>query len=135
MVDCTLRGRRVLVVEDEYMLADELAAELTGAGAIVLGPAGTVERALSIVNAELWIDGAILDANLRGTMVFPVADRLVERGVPFIFATGYDTAVFPPRFAQAARYAKPVDLSLVTQAIGRMNNQVSGAGPAKGRPS
>lgn len=127
MADRTLRGCRVLVVEDEYMLADELVTELMAEGAIVVGPAGSVERALQVAGAEPWIDGAILDANIRGTMVFPVADLLRERGVPFIFATGYDTTIFPPRFAQAARCGKPVDLKLVTQAIGRMIAPVSGS--------
>lgn len=120
MADCTLRHCRVLVVEDEYMLADELENELLHAGAIVLGPVGTLEDALSIVAAEANMDGAILDANLRGEMVFPVADLLLERGVPFVFITGYDNSVFPARFERIVRCEKPVNMKRVTQTIGRV---------------
>lgn len=68
MPDRTLRDCRVLVVEDEYMLADELEMELADAGAAVLGPVGAIEDAIAIIEAEAEIDGAILDANLGGEM-------------------------------------------------------------------
>jgi DNA-binding NtrC family response regulator len=117
MPDRTLHGRRVLVVEDEYLLADELVMELAGAGAVVLGPAGTIEDAFAIIDAERHIDGAILDTNLRGEAVFSAADLLLERGVPFVFTTGYDASVFPPRFRHIVRCEKPVNMARVTQAI------------------
>lgn len=120
MPDLTLRHCRVLVVEDEYMLADELRLELAEAGATVLGPVGTVKDAVAIIEAEADMDGAILDANLRGEMAFPVADLLMERGVPLVFTTGYDSAVFPARFEHIVRCEKPVSMKRVTQAIGRV---------------
>lgn len=120
MPDRTLQDCRVLVVEDEYLLADELETELAGAGAAVLGPVGTVQDAIACIEAEATIDGAILDANLRGEMVFPAADLLLERGVPFVFTTGYDASVFPPRFGHIVRCEKPVNMKLVTRAIGRV---------------
>ena len=120
MSDHTLRDCRVLVVEDEYMLAEELANELSDAGARVLGPVGTIEDALAIIEAEPEMDGAILDANLRGEMVFPAADLLLDRGTPFVFTTGYDASVFPPRFDHIVRCEKPINLRRVTQAIGRV---------------
>ncbi|MCC2976651.1 response regulator [Sphingomonas sp. PL-96] len=89
MPEATLRGCRVLVVEDEYMLADELQMELSDAEVIVLGPIGTLEDALDLIRSEPHIDGAILDVNLRGEMASPAADLLIERGVPFVFTTGY----------------------------------------------
>ena len=120
MSDRTLCDCRVLVVEDEYMLADELETELADAGAIVLGPAATIEDAMAIIEAEPGMDGAILDANLRGEMVFPAADLLLGRGVPFVFTTGYDASVFPARFDHILRCEKPINMRRVTQAIGRV---------------
>ena len=120
MTDRTLRDCRVLVAEDEYMLADELRTELGAADAIVLGPAATIEDALALVRSEPEIDGAILDVNLRGEMIFPVADALVERGVPFLFTTGYDASVIPKRFKDTVRCEKPIIMQKVTQAIGRV---------------
>ena len=79
MPDRDLRDCRVLVVEDEYMLADELEMELVDAGATVLGPVGTVGEAMAMIEAEAEIDGAVLDVNLRGKMAFPAADLLFVR--------------------------------------------------------
>src|SRR3712207_5255758 len=86
----TFRGRRVLVVEDEYLLAEDLRDELEGEGAIVLGPVPSVAEALELLRSGPKPYMAIVDINLQGEMVWPVADRLREMGVPFIFATGYD---------------------------------------------
>ncbi len=119
MTEPILRDCRILVVEDEYVLADELRAELGEVGAIVLGPAGTLAQALDLIRSGEQIDGAVLDVNLRGERVFPAADLLVERGVPFVFTTGYDESVIPARFAHVIRCRKPVDISSIIQAIGR----------------
>lgn len=119
MADRSLRGCRILVAEDEYMLADDLCAELANAGAIVVGPAGTVEDVLELARSEPDLDGAILDINMRGEMVFPVAETLMERGVPFVFTTGYDASAIPPRFDRVVRCEKPIDLGKVAQALGR----------------
>jgi CheY-like chemotaxis protein len=107
MVEQTLEGRRVLVVEDEYLLADDLTHALEQAGAAVLGPVPGIEEALALIAAETQIDAAVLDVNLRGEMVFPVADALVARGIPFAFATGYDEWALPDRFAAIPRLEKP----------------------------
>ncbi len=87
-----LLGRRVLVVEDEAILAMMVEDELLGAGARVIGPAATLDDALRLVEAAAGdggLDAAVLDLNLQGETAVPVADRLAARGVPFLFATGY----------------------------------------------
>lgn len=120
MSDSSLRGCRVLVVEDEYLLAIELEFHLAEAGAIVLGPAGTMEDAVAIIDAEPAIDGAILDVNLGGETRFTAADMLLTRGVPFLFTTGYDGSIFPPRFADIVRCEKPITVKRVTEVIDRL---------------
>lgn len=108
MAEQALGGMRILVVEDEYLLADDLRDELIDAGAQVLGPVPSVADAQALIAAEARIDAAVLDINLRGEMVFPVADQLTGRGVPFAFATGYDEWALPDRFAGAPRVEKPL---------------------------
>ena len=82
-------GRRVLMVEDEMIVAWLLEDMLTDLGCAVIGPAGNVNQALAIIEAEL-IDVAVLDINLNGQLSYPIADALGARGVPFVFVTGYD---------------------------------------------
>ena len=86
---------------------------------MVIGPAATLADALDLIRAEEQIDGAILDVNLRGEMAYPAADLLIERGVPFVFTTGYDSSAVPARFADVVRCEKPISIRRVTEAIGR----------------
>lgn len=118
MVD-GLKGRRVLIVEDEYLLAEDLRLTLERFGAEVVGPVPSVGEAMATVADHPELDGAVLDMNLRGTMVFPVADLLVARGVPFFFTTGYSLSALPDRFASVQRFDKPFDPDLVAEALGR----------------
>lgn len=120
MPERTLRGCRILVVEDEYLLADELRTELDEAGAIVLGPAGALDDALALIRSEQEIDGAVLDVNLAGEPVYPAADLLMERQVPLVFTTGYDASALPSRFGQVVRCEKPINMKLIARAIGRV---------------
>jgi DNA-binding response OmpR family regulator len=119
MPDGTVRNRRVLVAEDEFMLADELQFELEDAGATVLGPAGALADAIALIKAEKHIDEAILDANLGGDMVFPAADLLIERGVPIVFTTGYHPSIIPARFNTMPLVEKPINIRRVFAAIGQ----------------
>jgi CheY-like chemotaxis protein len=82
-------GRRILVVEDEMIVAWLLEDMLADLGCAVVGPAGSVNQALAMIDAEA-IDVAVLDVNLNGQTSYPVADALAARGVPFVFSTGYD---------------------------------------------
>lgn len=117
MVEPILQGRRILVVEDEYFLADDVRDALTQAGAEVLGPAPSVEEAAALIAQEARIDAAVLDVNLRGDLVFPVADALRARGVPFAFATGYDRWTLPDRFTDALRVEKPLQARTIADML------------------
>ena len=94
MTDCPLSGRRVLVVEDEMIVAWLLQDMLADLGCAVVGPAARVAQALAMIDAEA-IDAAVLDVNLNGQKSYPVADALAARGVPFVFSTGYETESLP----------------------------------------
>lgn len=120
MTELALNGCHILIVEDEYLLAQDLRAELADAGAVVAGMAGTVAGALEQIESLARLDGAILDVNLRGESVFPVADRLAARGVPFLFTTGYDASALPPRFRHVVRCEKPMNMASVVRAIGKV---------------
>lgn len=105
-----LSGRRVLVVEDEALVALMVEDMLSDLGCVVVDVAGTVERGLSIASdPNLALDGAVLDVNLGGEKVYPVAEALAARGVPFIFATGYGLAGISPRFSHVPALAKPYE--------------------------
>ncbi len=118
MPSFTLKSCRVLVAEDEYMLAQELETELHDAGAIVIGPVATLAEAITLINTDVDIDGAILDANLGGELVYPAAELLIDRGVPIVLTTGYDASAIPSRFRSLLRCEKPVDVKNVVNAIG-----------------
>ena len=117
MTSETLTGRRVLVVEDEFFLAEDVVKAFQAAGAEVIGPVGDIDDALDLIEDTERLDGAVLDLNLRGEMAFPIADALMERSVPFVFATGYDQAVIPPRFVAVARCEKPIEVSKIVRAL------------------
>lgn len=106
----SLRGRRVLVVEDEYSMAEDLRHKLEGQGAVVLGPVPAVAEALDLLSQKPAPDFAILDVNLQGETVYPVVDGLRAQGIPCIFATGYDLQAIPPAYANVPRAEKPVEI-------------------------
>jgi CheY-like chemotaxis protein len=105
-----LRGRRILVVEDEYMMAQDLQSDLEDAGAEVVGPVPSVEAALTALEKENMLDGAVLDVNLRGEKAYLVADALRDRRIPFVLATGYEPWALPDAYRDVPRCEKPVDL-------------------------
>jgi CheY-like chemotaxis protein len=100
-----LEGRRVLVVEDEAAVALLLEDLLTERGAIVVGPAADAASALQLLEGEP-IDCAVVDYGLVGGTSLPVADALMARSVPFLFASGYDISGFDPRYAGIPRLEK-----------------------------
>ncbi|MEZ0172613.1 response regulator [Microvirga sp. TS319] len=108
---------RVLVVEDEYFIADDMAKALEKLGAEVVGLVPKRDKALMLLSSGEGIDAAVLDINLRGEEVFPVADALAERGIPFVFATGYDPSSVPVAYADVPRWAKPFDPDALAQTL------------------
>lgn len=101
-----LAGKRVLVVEDEFLVAVQVEELLEEAGCVVVGPFARVPAAVSAARAE-DIDAALLDVNVAGEKVFPVAHVLEERGIPFLFVTGYGQAALPKNRPDWEACAKP----------------------------
>jgi DNA-binding response OmpR family regulator len=115
----SLIGRRILVVEDEALIAMLVEDALLDAGAEVLGPAATVEEALSLFETG-GPEAAVLDINLAGQVSTPVADLLAERGIPFVVATGYGAAGLPDRHRNAPVLAKPYDPRELVETLTRV---------------
>ena len=117
-----LAGVRVLIAEDEFLLGAQLEDELHAAGCTTLGPYTSVTRAAQACR-EARFDVALLDVNLHGEMIYPVADELRARGSPFVLLTGYGTANLPEHLRSAPRVAKPYDptalLREIRRALGR----------------
>jgi CheY-like chemotaxis protein len=113
----TLSGRRILVVEDEYFIADDLARAIARLGAEVVGPVATRAQALRLLSTAERIDLAVLDINLKDEPVFPLADLLIEQSVPLLFATGYGEASIPERYRQVPRWEKPFSPEALAQAL------------------
>jgi CheY-like chemotaxis protein len=111
-----LKGLRVLVVEDEMLVALDLAAMLSGLGCVVVGPAPNAAAALKFAQTAP-LQGAILDVNLRGQPSFDLADELGRIGVPIIFATGYDESFLPERFRNVPRVVKPIQRATIAETM------------------
>lgn len=104
-------SRRVLVVEDEFVIADDLAESLRELGFAVVGPAATVGSALELIEREP-VAAALLDANLRGEGSGPVAEELSNRAIPFVVVTGYGQGKLDnDRLQRAPRICKPFENS------------------------
>jgi CheY-like chemotaxis protein len=108
--------RRVLIVEDEMFVAILLEDMLSELGYKVAGMASRVANALPLVDA-LDFDFAILDVNLAGEMSFPVADLLAEKGVPYLFSTGYGRPGIVPAHAHCPVLSKPFSSGDLQSAI------------------
>ena len=117
MASSALRDRRILVVEDEYLIATTLSDQLEGVGSIVLGPVPSVERAIKAIELNPEIDAVVLDLNLGGAMAYPVADALVARKIPFVFTSGYDDGALIKRYPQIRHCPKPYLFSELERAI------------------
>lgn len=115
-------GGRVLVVEDEMLLAMLLQTTLQEAGYEVVGPVARLDRALQAALEE-DISAALLDINLDGEMVYPVAEVLAQRGIPFAFVTGYDRESLPAHHGAAAILHKPFRAAPLLDMLAGMNGK------------
>lgn len=116
-------ARKVLVVEDEALVAMLVEDALLDAGFGVLGPAATVEEAMALLSRERP-DAVVLDLNLAGETSTPVADELAARGIPYVIATGYGASGLPAGHQDAMVLAKPYDPAELTSMLGRICPQV-----------
>ena len=101
-----LADLRILVVEDEVLIALEIEERLQRLGCEIVGPVGRLERALELARSTA-LDGALLDVNVKGGLVYPVAEELLARQVPVIFSTGYAPDTLPPVFRSLPCLRKP----------------------------
>ncbi|MBL8659232.1 MAG: response regulator [Rhodospirillales bacterium] len=110
-------GLRVLIVEDEFMIAMAVEAVVTDAGGVVVDMAATLEQALQLArSAEL--DAALLDINLNGKASFEVAETLAARGIPYAFVTGYGKQMVPQAYASVPLLMKPYARSELVRLLG-----------------
>jgi DNA-binding response OmpR family regulator len=107
-----LQGKAILLVEDEFLLALQLEELVQSRGATVRGPYRRLDDAMQAAQRDNF-DFAILDINLSGTMVYPLADHLLARDIPFLFLTGYSLSNLPERFRTVTRLNKPCDPDLL----------------------
>jgi DNA-binding response OmpR family regulator len=117
-----LNGLRILVVEDEFLVSVALEDDLRDAGASVIGPYSDLAAALAGAEQQTF-DLALLDINLGGTMVYPLADVLLARRVPFLFLSGYIGTDLPSRFLPQRRLSKPYDPARLIDEITRLKSQ------------
>lgn len=115
--DLPFDGLKILLVEDEYVIASDLKRILSNLGAEIMGPAPTIAAAEKLLAAGAQPDAAILDINVRGVLVYPIAEILVTRGVPFAFVTGYSYDIVPAEFASAPHCEKPVTARNIEAAV------------------
>lgn len=112
-----LSGCRVLVIEDEFLLADDIEQELKSCGAKIVGPVADLATAQDHVHRGNF-DVAVIDIRLGDKFAWPVADELIRESIPFGFVTGYGAKCIPERFRGIIRWEKPCDLSELTADIG-----------------
>ncbi|HYG27050.1 MAG TPA: response regulator [Caulobacteraceae bacterium] len=112
-----IAGRRVLVVEDESLVAMLLETILEDMGCVPVGPASTVDEGLRMAAADEPLDAALLDVNVAGKQVFPIAEALQARGVPFVFSTGYGEGGLPDEWRGQPTLQKPFTEAAVRDAL------------------
>lgn len=118
--DCTTtRALRILVVEDEFLVAALLEQDLQAAGCVVVGPFANLASATYASRHDVF-DLAVLDVNLNGQLVYPLADELAERQIPFIFLSGYGLHSMPKEYRSAPRVAKPYHFATVMEQVSRV---------------
>jgi DNA-binding NtrC family response regulator len=112
-----LQGARVLILEDEFFIADDLARALRSAGAEPVGPVGTIQEAEGMLSTHR-VDAAILDLNLRGEMAGDFAQRLAATRLPCVIVSGYGPDAIPASVKKVRHLEKPVSPAKVIETLG-----------------
>ena len=116
MVD--LYGRVILVAEEEYFIADNVARALEKSGADILGPVNTLGGALTLLEVLHRVDGAVLDIHLHDEAVYPLIDVLKARGIPYVLATASEEAAIPTQYKDVPRWTTPYRLEDLVRQLG-----------------
>lgn len=116
MSTANLAGMRLLLVEDQMLVAMEVESFLKDIGCEVIGIAGTLEQAMRL-SRELAFDATIVDVNLDGEMAWPAVDVLLERNIPFVLASGYGSSAFPQAYRDMTQLEKPVGRNELQRAL------------------
>jgi ActR/RegA family two-component response regulator len=116
MTSPNLRGAQVLIVEDEYFIAADLARAVDTAGGKPVGPAGSVEQARALLGTQA-VNAVVLDLNLHGDMAFRLVDELRERGVACVILSGYSPESLPDSVRDVPSLEKPIDYDKVVNAV------------------
>ncbi|HVF36602.1 MAG TPA: response regulator [Sphingomicrobium sp.] len=114
-----LAGKRILVVEDSPILAEDLGGMLEELGCIVVGPTGSMATARELAS-EKAIDAAVLDLNIRGEKTFALAAMLAKRGIPFLLASGYADWSLPDELQEVPRLLKPYRVEMIQPLLEEM---------------
>jgi DNA-binding NtrC family response regulator len=117
MTDPNLQNRRILIVEDEFAIASSLKEYLALSGAVVIGPVGSIKKALEILDVEPSLDAAVLDFNLGGASSHSVADKLRSSNIPFVFTSGYEDEVLRERYPRVKNLSKPYSMRELEQSL------------------
>jgi CheY-like chemotaxis protein len=112
-----LRGKHVLVVEDEFLIAESMCLDLENAGAIVVGPVPTVGRALSLLQSR-QVDAALLDIKLNEETSISIVNDLSRRAIPYVFVSNINPSELPPRFRDAL-VGKPAEITTIATVLFR----------------
>jgi two-component SAPR family response regulator len=115
-----LEGKRILIVEDRYLLACDIAREVEALGGEVVGPFRSASQVLEKDNA-FDVDLALLDIHLEGEFVYPIAEKLMQIGAPFIFLSGYELEELPEVWRDRMILAKPLTNRALTEALDRLD--------------
>jgi two-component SAPR family response regulator len=130
-----LCGRRILVVEDEYLLALGIADEIEDHNGVVLGPVTTLEQGITALRDQ-QPDACIVNINLGPDKVYELADLLIQQSIPFIFASSEDRAAIPSRFASVPLHSKPIKMIGAAATLLRQgaSQRVSRSSPSQSAP-
>jgi CheY-like chemotaxis protein len=119
-----LAGRRILIVEDDFLVAQVLVDLLEEAGAQIAGPIGSLDEAMRFLENDMQpLYAAVLDVNLHGRKSYPIADALTARRVAFVFATGYGGGILEEKYQRHPRCEKPFDQAALLAALARVEGR------------